>query len=153
MKQIKERTQIAKALNFGKYPVLDLDIEKPIKVVGDKISGYYGCKVRVPWNYQGETVYEVCDLKYWKDQDKLELSCGGCCFKAGFGYSDVMEMLENANAPIVDKGQEFILVVHDRSTAEVFLMKMTDYKDIHCQTVLETDESLAEVIKVFEARQ
>lgn len=155
MKQLENRTQIAMAMNFGKYPVLELDIEKPYKGWSNtQVVGYKGSKVRVPdFVEQGVQYYTDCDLEYWKDTDRLILGSAGLCLKASFGYNDVMEMLENANAPIVDAGQKFVLVIHSAKNAMVFLAQMKEYKNCGCQTVMEVEGSFKSIIEQFEALQ
>ena len=57
--------------------------------------------------------------------------------KAGFGRSDVLDMVEWAQAPVVHKGQT-VVVVEDwpsENKCSVRLMKLPDRVDVHCQTV------------------
>lgn len=148
MKQLKERTEIAMAMNLGKYPVVKLDLEDEITVAGT-LAGFRGSKVRVPWNYGGQTYYTVCTLNYWIEENKISLMSEGATLSARFGYNDVMEMFENANTPVLDKNQEFVLVVHDSKRLAVFLVNTTDYKNTQCQAPLKIDADLAGVIKSF----
>ena len=144
MKILKERTEIAKAMNFGKYPVIAIDTNNAIEMCG-KIVGYRGPKVRVPWDYHGEKLYHVCQVNYWFDEQNISISCGGIMLKSDFGCSDIIEMAEYANAPILDKNQEFVLVVYNskkKETCYPILMKTKDYKDITCLDVLSVEEKI-----------
>ena len=141
-KILTERTQMARAINFGKYPVLSIDLANTIEMFKGEVCGFRGCPIRVPWDYQGETYYERCQLKYFKDTKKFYISNSGCCIKNSFGYSDIEEMTEYANAPILDKNQEFVLVIYNskkRSYFNPIILKTSNYKDIHCSSVLSID--------------
>lgn len=144
MKILQERTEIAKAINFGKYPVIVIDQSNVIEM-GGEIVGYRGGKVRVPWDYHGETMYLEAQVNYWKDDNKLVIGCSGSVIKNGFSYSDLIEMAEYANAPILDKNQEFVLIVHNSLTNVAYnpmILKTKDYKDIHCMDVLVVEEKI-----------
>ena len=145
---LKDRQEIAKAINFAKYPVLELDTANEI-VLGGMVAGYNGSKVRVKWQYQGETLYLHCELKYFKDSKKLTVSSGGCTLAARFSYKDLMEMVEYSNTPIIDKNMEVVLVIHNSKIGVAYppvIMKFSDYKNINCQTVLEFEEDLPYII-------
>lgn len=144
MKILTERTEIAKAMNFGKYPVLSIDLVNKI-VLGGKVVGYRGCKVNVPWEYQGKKYKCACQLDYWLDSDELSITSGGCCLHSSFGYSDIVEMVENANLPTLDKKQEFVLVIYNsekRISYNPMILETDDYKNIHCQSVLSIKEKI-----------
>lgn len=154
MKILTERTQIAKAMNFGKYPVLELNLEKEIRMGTEhKLVGFEGCGVRVPWDYHGETMYEDAEIAWYMDSpNELHITSGGCCLHASFGYEDVMEMLKNANTPILDKNQKFILVVHTAKAAWVVELETADYKNIHCMNCLRVkDEKLGDIVALAAA--
>lgn len=146
MKALTDRTQIAKALNYGKYPVLEFDfgIEENIYRCGEDIIGFKGSKVRIPWTYQNETHYEKSQMNWFNDEQVLSIGNGGCCLTASFGYKDIEEMLEYTNAPILDKAQKFVLVLRNSKTrlAVVLMMETEDYKDIHCQRQLYGKEKI-----------
>jgi hypothetical protein len=144
MKVLEGRQEIAKALNFGKYPVIIIDKKNSIEMCG-KIVGYRGGKVRVPWQYRGETSYIDCDVNYWIDESEITFSNGGAMISARFGYKELIEMAQNANTPILDKNQEFVLIVHnseDKTARCPAILTTDNYKDIHCQSVLKVSEKL-----------
>ena len=114
MKYLTDRTEIGKAINFGKHPVLFINREnRPYPDFGGDYS--IGCKVRVAYDNGME----------------------GMTLKASFGRSDVLDMVEWAQAPVVRKGQT-VVVVEDwpsEGKCSVRLMKVPDRIDVHCQTV------------------
>ena len=70
---LKERTQIATALNFkNDYAVLELDVAKVI-TLGGEVCGYEGCKIRMDF---GDNYYHTGKINYWKDTKQLPQSHG-----------------------------------------------------------------------------
>lgn len=47
MKYLTERQEIGEAMNFGKYPILYIDLDKPIS---SKNDFYKGSKCRIAWD-------------------------------------------------------------------------------------------------------
>lgn len=132
---ITDRQEIAYAMNFGKFPVLSLNREN----IPFSDSNYcIGSKCRVAWDrkeprYEGMTTHGHVYL----ENGRYAISGFGACLKASFGYSDVMKMLEEANAPIVHRGQTVVLVEQFPScdSCTVSVMKVSDRIDINCSTV------------------
>ena len=142
MKYLTDRTEIAKAINFGKYPVLTLNREnQPYKDLYEdtEYSDYaVGCRVRVAWDskdprYKGMTTHG----KIYIEKGKIRISGEGACLSSIFGYTDVMEMAAEANTPIVHAGQTVVVVEEfpSKKCCTVRLMKVSDRIDIHCTTV------------------
>jgi hypothetical protein len=100
-----ERQEIAKALNFGKYPVLTYDIDNNV-----------GSKARViqkSVNY-GDMTYN-CQLYrgYNKEDDgEFYLMTNASVIKSSFGIHDVLRSAEYANAPIIMPDTEVAIVVY-----------------------------------------
>lgn len=151
---LTDRHEIAAAMNFGKYPVLSINLEnRPF----EDSRFAKGCRVRVAWDhkdsrYAGMTTHGELIL----DEDgKLKITGHGSMLKASFGYHDVMKMAAEANVPVVHKGQGVVVVMEIPSTETclVRMMKVSERIDIHCQivAVLEDidDESAAEIRKMF----
>ena len=154
MMYLTDRHEIAAAMNFGKFPVLQINIEnRPFE---DSCYAK-GCRVRVAWDhkdrrYEGMTTHGELFL----DEDgKLKIGGEGTMLTARFGYSDVMKMAAEANVPVVHKGQVVVVVMDIPSTKTclVRVMKVSERIDIHCQVVapLEdvSDEEAAEIRKEF----
>lgn len=106
---IQNRTEIAKAINFGDYPVLTIDIADRDEY------GLVGCKVNIDNGYfkTGERYFVRATLRVWKDEQYLSTSGTNTVLKASYGYSDVKEMLEWANAPVIKPDQEVLVVITD----------------------------------------
>lgn len=149
MKKITERQEIAKALNFGKYPVLCLDLAK------DKIEGCEGCyegqRTKTEWYYKGQKYYHNGTLAYWKDNNKLEIMSETICLKESFGYSDIEEMVLNANATQVEPEQEVIVVIinSERRVASYPYLTKTGKYNNNCITAMTIEGDFKEIIEAL----
>lgn len=154
MMYLTDRHEIAVAMNFGKYPVLTINLENnPFE--GRRFAK--GCRVRVAWDhkdrrYEGMTTHGELIL----DEDgKLKISGEGATLTASFGYSDVMKMAAEANVPVVHKGQGVVVVmdIPSTKTCMVRMMKVSPRIDIHSQVVCHlddiADDEAAEIRKEF----
>lgn len=139
MKYLTERTEIAEAMNFGKYPVLYIDRDNRPYDKPERPSDFCtGSKCRVAWEHESPRYKGMsarCDLNYC--DGRYSLMQGGCCLHDSFGRHDILEMVEWANTPLLRCGQE-VIVVEDftkQKIMKVRVMKVSDHKDIHCSTV------------------
>ena len=104
MNIIKERTEVAKAINFGKYPVVF-------------VEDIAACRNEYGWNLgkvkiaSGRGYFIHADLYIFKDAMKLVTMSYGACLTDRFGWTDVEEMAQNANAPELKPNEKFVLVV------------------------------------------
>ena len=92
---ITDRKEIGKAINFGKYPVLFINREnRPYPEYGGDYS--IGCKVRVAYDngMEGMTTRGNIFFSNENGRDSLAISSRGSMLKAGFGRSDVLDMVE-----------------------------------------------------------
>ncbi|PGO60663.1 hypothetical protein [Priestia megaterium] len=123
---LTERQEIAKALNFGKYPVLTYDVDKR-----------EGSNARV--NRGG--FYTNCKLRNGmiKENDgRLYLSRGASVMRASISVDDYVEMGEYANAPIIEKGQKVAILIYSRKNDSALVMIMKAGKiDGECSVVTE----------------
>lgn len=139
MKYLTDRQEIAKAMNFGKYPVLVLNRENH---KGFEDTDYcVGQKVKVAYDnprYEGMTTQGNIYL----ENGKIAISGDSACLTARFGYSDVMEAAEWANAPTIHKGQTVVVVEQwpSKKLCAVRMMKVSDRIDIHCITVASLED-------------
>ena len=135
MKLVSERTEIAKIMNFGKYPVLTLNTEDHGGF--DTTSFCIGCDVRVA--YQTKRYGESYTRGHLYVEDgKVSISNNSTCIHSDFGYSDVMEMVHWANTPIIRAGQE-VAVVMDLPSSKmcvVRMMRVGDRVDPHCMVAV-----------------
>lgn len=144
---LTNRQEIAQAMNFGKYPVLSMEVGTP-PPGWEPFTIYQGCKVKIRFSSRKD-LYNVCTLSMYHDEqperlrnvpwmwEKLCLSSHCTCLSSSFGFSDLQEMLENANAPWVEPGQEVIVVFNDSVNKQSWVRKMVvaDYVSDHCSTV------------------
>ena len=151
---LTDRHEIAVAMNFGKYPVMTINLEnRPFE--GSRYAK--GGRVRVAWDhkdrrYEGMTTHGELIL----DEDgKLKITGEGGMLSASFGYHDVMKHAAEANVPVVHKEQAVVVVMDlpSKKTCLVRMMKVSPRIDIHCQIVchlddIEDDEA-AEIRKEF----
>ena len=133
-KFVTDRHEIAKLMNFGKYPVLKLDRENHL---GYENTDYCkGSKVRI--EYESRNYGKMLkDVTLYMENGKYGFSSPGCFLNNSFGYSDVMEMADWAETQIVHKGETVVLVEYWKSerNCRVRLMKVSERIDIHCETV------------------
>ncbi len=151
MKFLTDRQEIAMAMNFDKYPVLYIDRDtKPYDKPERPCDFCKGSKCKLDWEhkdprYAGMTAR--CELQY--SEGRYSLSQGGCCLHNDFGRHDVLEMVEWARVPTLRCGQ-IVIVVEDftqQKLCKVRVMKVSDKKDIHCQTVAKL-EDVDEAVKI-----
>lgn len=132
---IADRQEIAKALNFGNYPVLGVDLEN--KPYPDE-AYVKGCWVNVAWDKAGyEGMSSECQLVI--SNGKYELLNYGCMMKASYGLYDFLKDVERANYPMIHKGQ-VVAVAHYSKPNDMFMVRMMQVSErinIHSQVVAE----------------
>lgn len=139
MKFLTDRHDIAKAINFKQYPVIRINLE-------DKDEyGIKGTKVCIDNGKfrDGSPYYLHATIRSYYGESGLHITQGGACLHASFGYSDIKEMLEWANAPIIKPDQD-ILVVMDMPSirmANCVILHTSDRIDPHCSTPLRIVDS------------
>jgi len=141
MKQIKitDRTAVAKAINFGDYPVLTIDLAERDEY------GLVGCKVRIDNGTfrTGEKYFVRATVRAYSDEKYLTTTGGSVCLKASYGYSDVKEMLEWTKAPIIKANQEVAVVITDsrlKCAFDMYIIKTGSVIRPHCVTPLEFEK-------------
>ena len=140
MMYLIDRHEIAAAMNFRKYPVLSINMEnRPY----DESDYAVGCRVRVAWDHKDPRYAGMATHgNLYCENGKLAISGEGAMLSASFGYSDVMEMLQEANAPVVHKGDLVVVVmdVPSKKTCMVRMMRVSPRIDIHCMTVAHLED-------------
>lgn len=114
MKLLTEKQEICEALNFGKYPVLHLDLAKD--KINDMEGCYHGQLIKLEFNYRGESVRYCGNLSYYNNTNKLVINSGGTMLTAGLSYNEIIKMVDRANAPTVSSNQEVIVVIYNSAT-------------------------------------
>jgi len=134
MKKLTDRTEIAKALNFGKYPVLTIDLAKCDEY------GLKGSPCRIDFGQfrDGSKWYERAEIRVYKDERKLTFS-GFCdCLSSSYSYHDFEEDMKFAIAPIVKPDSEIAVSVFDSNRREAYGVFIVETGNInkHCSTPL-----------------
>lgn len=116
MKNLTDRQEIAEALNFGKYPVLKIDIAD---------CDWYGlkgsiCRIDMGEFSDGSKFYERAQLCVYNDKRKLSFFSFGCVMTENVSYADFMEDVETAMSPIIKPDSEFVVVIYDSERSEVY---------------------------------
>lgn len=109
MRKLTERTEIAKAINGHTMPVITLDLADATEygIRSQKVLIDNG-KFRDGFPY-----YIKSEVVAYADEKHFSFSQGCTCLSASFGYSDMEEMLEYRNAPIVKADEDVIIAVID----------------------------------------
>lgn len=154
MKILRDRQEMAMAMNFGKYPVVEIDladrdeyglVSKPVRID----NGTF--KDGLPYWIESE-------IRIFRDEKKIVFRGFGSCLKSSFGYSDIANMVRNANAPLIGKDTEFVLWVHNSETGDCFypvILKTGARVNPHCTTVMslcdedKKDESLGTLVNLW----
>lgn len=134
MEPIMDRQEIAKAINFGHYPVLSIDMDDMPYGKGF----VRGEEVNVAWDKAGyEGMVSECQLVI--SDGKYKLLGSGVMLKANYNVFDFIDQVKKANNPVVRKGQ-VVAVAHYSRKSEVFfvrMMRVSDRISIHSQMVAE----------------
>lgn len=135
MKTLTERTEIAKAINGHKMPVITIDLAdadeyglKSQKVLID--NGTFR---------DGFPYYIRSEIRAYADETKFKFSQGASILKADFTYYDITEMLEYRNAPIVKKDEDVIIVIinsKEKFSYKPIILHTDKRIDAHCSTPL-----------------
>jgi hypothetical protein len=111
MRRLIDRTDIAKAINFGKYPVIKIDL-------ADRDDyGIRGTKVNIDF---GGEYFIHGKIRSYDDERCLTATQGATCLSKEIYYDDYLEMVEYANAPTIKANQEIVIFMYNSMTKEVF---------------------------------
>lgn len=110
MKRLTERTEIAKAINFNKYPVVKIDLAERDEY------GIKGTKVRFDI---GKEFYLKGEIRAYNDQKYLVTTLNSAMLKKEISYSDYLEDVEYANTPIIKANQEIVIFLYNSVTKEI----------------------------------
>ena len=138
MKRLTDRTEIAKAINFGKYPVIKIDLADRDEY------GVKGTKVNI--DFGGEYLIHA-EIRSYNDTKYLQTHQSGTMLKASIGYNDYIKMLEYANAPTIKADQEIVVVMVNSETKEVYapaIIKTGNKIDKFCSTPLDLEKFYVE---------
>ena len=132
--------------NSMRFAVLKADLEKEQEYDDFKTFG----NVKVIWNYRGEENGSVGTLEV--SEGKWKIGGHGCCIKSSFGFSDMMDGIDNANLPIIRKDDIVAIAMYDKGNEIAILgLYRVGRIDINCMTMTSltplTDEEMQEVKK------
>lgn len=116
MKYLTERKELAQAINFGRYPVLYIDLANADDY------GLKGCRVRIDaGSFSSGNPYIIdAELRVYSDEKTLTTSASGACLHADFSYFDYKEMVDNAVAPLIRPDQDVVVAVYDSNARRCF---------------------------------
>lgn len=135
MKEITKREEFGKEVNFGKHQVITIDLNQ--KAFMDTI--YHGDKVRVDFGTfkTGERYLAGGEVLYNIKENKFEVASYGVCISKYFTYEDAMEQIEYAKAPIINDGDEVVIVIHNSETRELKVyLAIAKKGDRNCSTMM-----------------
>ena len=114
MRTLNERTEIATAINFHKYPTVRIDVSDKDKY------GIKGSKVLIDaGTFNDGSAYLIkATLRTYNDEAGLHFSSGCVGISSSFGYNDIEEILEYRNVPVI-KADEDILVCFVNAESKV----------------------------------
>ena len=141
------RQGYAYIFNSGKIKSVKCDLDK--KQEYDSFHTYDKIKVAIETKSHG--VMDHVGTVEWNN-GKWEIGQSGCCISSHFGFHDAMEMADNANLPIVMKGQIVALFQYSDSkrTCKIELCKV-DHVNEFCTTLAGlrplTDDEMQEVVQ------
>lgn len=116
MKEIISRKEFGERVNFGKHQVITIDLNQEAYLG----ALYKGDKVRVDFGKfrTGERYLSGGEVLYNEKENKIEVASYGTCLSANFTYEDAIEDVEYAKAPIIDEGDEVVIIIHNSLTRE-----------------------------------
>lgn len=134
MKSLNERKEIAQAINFNKYPVIKIDLSEHDEY------GLKGTKVNIDF---GAEYYLHAEIRAFNDTRYLTTTQGATVLSDSMSYSDYMEMVEYANAPVIKPNQEILIFTYDSKKKEIYppvIIKTSEKIDRLCTTPLELEK-------------
>ena len=145
MKFLRDRKEIAKAINIDRIPVITMDISKCMK---DYTDCYEGTKINIEGAHSGRysDLLTHCTARMYGDEignechdepwmyKKIVLCPRITCLSDSFSLRDVDEMVEWSKAPVVKA--EDLVIVYFRANNEAYLrlMKIGKRIDPFCTT-------------------
>ena len=134
MKIITNGQEIAKVLNFGKYPVLYVDLDKMER---DYVKG---SNCRIKWNYQDEELLLNCYLEV--ENGRYQIGNEGSIVTSDYSVNDFINQIQWSNTPIIECGQVVAVAQFSKKkgTKIIELMRVADKKDIHSMIITYLEE-------------
>lgn len=143
MKMLTDRKQIAKEINIKRTTTVRIDLAEADEygIKSQKVlieNGTYS---------DGTPSYVHAQICAYSDMKEFTFTGGSICLKSDFGYRDIEEMVEYANAPIVKPDSDVVIVVVDSEKQIAFnpiVMHTGKTVNAYCITPLEFVDSKEE---------
>lgn len=135
METITKREDYAKAVNFGNYAVLMVDLGQE----GFMDTIFHGSKVRVDFGTfrTGERHLGKGELCYNKKENEFYISSECIILTKDLTYEDALEGAQYGNSPIINEGDKVVIVLHDSKNRvlKAFITTAKN-KSAYCSTML-----------------
>jgi len=127
MIELKERQDIAKAMNFGEYPILKLDISDADEY------GIKGCPCKIDMGTfnDGSRFLQKAELRFYCDEKSPTFSSGGACLSNVYNYTDFMNDYTAAISPTIKPNSEFVLIIMDSIAKTIYKVMIVKTFDTH----------------------
>lgn len=140
MKTLKDRREIANEINVKRTTTVRIDLAD---------ADEYGLKSQKVLidngTFRDGTPYLVkAEIRAYSDEMKFTFSGFSTCLSNSFGYSDIEEMVELANAPVIKPDSDVVLVFVNSKNRKAYapcVLHTSKRVDPNCSTPLTfTDE-------------
>ena len=140
MKLLHDKHELAMAMNFGKYPVLKIDL------ADSDDYGLKGCKVRIDAGTfkDGEPYTIRATLRAYRDECKLTTSAAPVGLTNTFTYEVYFKMAEYAQAPLIKADQDVVVAVYDsnkKCAYAAFIVHTSKFVSKHCSTPIQFEDA------------
>lgn len=140
MRMLKDRRDMALAVNFGKYPVLKIDL------ADTDDYGLKGCRVRIDAGtfMDGEPYIIGATIRAYRDECKLTTISDGCVLTNDFTYHDYTDMVERAQAPLIKPDQEVVVAIYDSRTRMAYapvVVRTSPRVSRHCSVPISFEDA------------
>jgi len=135
--------------NSHEIPVLSADADLP-----QEFSDYKEFKtVSVKYNWRGKESVKYGTLSW--ESGKWRIHGSSCCISASFGMSDILELINNAQAPVIEKDQIVAVTYFSskNSLASILLFRVGSVDSLStviCDLIPLTDEEMKTVVEAAE---
>lgn len=131
MRHLTDKTEIATTINYRKMPVVHIDLAD---------ADEYGLVSKPVLIDDGRSVHLIkSSIRAYSDETKFKFSGEIISLHSDFGYGDIAELLDYANAPIVHADEDVLICVTDTKNKKAvlpFVLHTAKRVDSFCDTPL-----------------
>ena len=148
MKMLKTKQEIAVAINMHEMPVVRIDLAD----ADEKFRRLNPTDPDMPYLVRAE-------IRAFVDERKFTFASYGCCLSNTFGYHDMEELLDYANAPIIKRDSDVVLAIVDsrrKIAYKPIILHTRNRVDPNCQVPLgftDEDNDATEYIRAAGCRE